>query len=394
MWSVGNSDCIDANEGYVDSISIYLPDNNDGFWYASGICYNVHHDYDWGYEYADTIKLANSTAYTFRALGAADTVIIDTNGYGGDSLALKYINSSADSIAALRIYFSRSALPPHPGTIKLCLRFSEMGDLSQYYPLAVGYKWQYEHYEIGYDHPDIKIIKIVDETDTVVNGDSVTSFTTLSIYVHDDSDPAFSYVRVYQGQIWRSKTRPYIINGQSFSGDYNSHNGGTLNIHTSETVMGHLVPVISRENHMPPIWFGRYWAYGIGYYSHWNDESSTRLVAYYVGGDTVGVFDTTIDSMLHALEETPNIPEDYRLQCYPNPFNNTINIYISLPSSSMVDLKIFDLRGRRVKVIEHALKSAGEYHYQESFENYASGIYIVRMRTDDQTMARKILYLK
>jgi len=266
--------------------------------------------------------------------------------------------------------------------------------LSQYYPLAVGYKWQYEHYEIGYDHPDIKIIKIVDETDTVVNGDSVTSFTTLSIYVHDDSDPAFSYVRVYQGQIWRSKTRPYIINGQSFSGDYNSHNGGTLNIHTSETVMGHLVPVISRENHMPPIWFGRYWAYGIGYYSHWNDESSTRLVAYYVGGDTVGVFDTTIDSMLHALEETPTIPEDYRLQCYPNPFNNTINIYISLPSSSMVDLKIFDLRGRRVKVIEHALKSAGEYHYQESFENYASGIYIVRMRTDDQTMARKILYLK
>jgi len=55
------------------------------------------------------------------------------------------------------------------------------------------------------------------------------------------------------------------------------------------------------------------------------------------------------------------IPRDFALLAYPNPFNPSIQIRFSLPTTSAVSLRIFDVNGRLVRELLHAQHAAGEH---------------------------------
>ena len=95
------------------------------------------------------------------------------------------------------------------------------------------------------------------------------------------------------------------------------------------------------------------------------------------------------------VEENSPLPESFlTLESYPNPFNGQTFFEFELPYSSQVNLSIYDVSGRRIKVLANAFYSAGKYGISWEASNYSSGLYLARIRTDLQSADNKVILLK
>lgn len=84
-------------------------------------------------------------------------------------------------------------------------------------------------------------------------------------------------------------------------------------------------------------------------------------------------------------ENTTN-PIQFRLhQNYPNPFNSSTIISFELPKSTHVDLKIYDLLGRKIVELTNKSYPAGFHHLIWNANHLSSGTYICRLRSPEIT---------
>lgn len=86
------------------------------------------------------------------------------------------------------------------------------------------------------------------------------------------------------------------------------------------------------------------------------------------------------DSLLNlkpvGIWENAESLEDYQLfQNYPNPFNSQTKIRYSIPSSTFVTLKVFDITGREIKTLVNDYKQAGNHKVTFNSGNLPSGVY-------------------
>lgn len=90
-----------------------------------------------------------------------------------------------------------------------------------------------------------------------------------------------------------------------------------------------------------------------------------------------------------------NIPVAFSLeQNYPNPFNPVTTIEYSIPKSSFVTLKIYDMLGNEIKKLVNEQKSPGYYRVDFNGSKMASGIYFYRLEANDFTTVKKMVLLK
>jgi endoglucanase Acf2 len=90
-----------------------------------------------------------------------------------------------------------------------------------------------------------------------------------------------------------------------------------------------------------------------------------------------------------------DIPNEVQLQQnYPNPFNPSTNIEFSLPSSSEVQLLVFNSIGQLVGTLVDSQLSPGRYTIRWDASNAASGIYYYQLRTDNTTTTKQMLLIK
>ena len=81
-------------------------------------------------------------------------------------------------------------------------------------------------------------------------------------------------------------------------------------------------------------------------------------------------------------------------QNYPNPFNPTTMIEYSLPTSSHVTLKVYDVLGREVVTLKNENQFAGKHSVQFNASRLASGIYFYVLVADNFTVSKKMSILK
>jgi hypothetical protein len=79
---------------------------------------------------------------------------------------------------------------------------------------------------------------------------------------------------------------------------------------------------------------------------------------------------------------------------YPNPFNPETMIPFELGESGMVTLSVFDITGRRVRILAQGNHSAGLHQVRFNAEGLASGVYFVRLETSRDVLVNKLLILK
>ncbi|RKY93484.1 MAG: hypothetical protein DRQ13_09385, partial [Ignavibacteriae bacterium] len=65
-----------------------------------------------------------------------------------------------------------------------------------------------------------------------------------------------------------------------------------------------------------------------------------------------------------------------------------------LPRVSKVELVIYDILGRRVKILVNQTQTTGRYELQFDASRLASGVYIYQLKTKDFTNAKKMILLK
>jgi hypothetical protein len=93
-------------------------------------------------------------------------------------------------------------------------------------------------------------------------------------------------------------------------------------------------------------------------------------------------------------------PSRYELyQNYPNPFNPTTVIEYALPEAGQVKIEIYNLAGQKVRTLVDSYHEAGKYriHWDGTDDNGArvsSGIYIYRLVSSGNVIARKMILLK
>lgn len=95
-----------------------------------------------------------------------------------------------------------------------------------------------------------------------------------------------------------------------------------------------------------------------------------------------------------ANEETA-LPESRILaQNFPNPFSSTSEIQVTLPQSSIVTLKIFDMLGREVKTVHTGALSAGAHSFTISAADLPNGVYAYQIETGNSHQTRMMTVIK
>ncbi len=90
-----------------------------------------------------------------------------------------------------------------------------------------------------------------------------------------------------------------------------------------------------------------------------------------------------------------SIPSEFTLeQNYPNPFNPSTTIKYSIPKSSNVTLKIFDVLGREIETLVNEAKKAGTYEAVFDASEFASGIYFYKLQAGSFIETKEMLLLK
>jgi len=95
------------------------------------------------------------------------------------------------------------------------------------------------------------------------------------------------------------------------------------------------------------------------------------------------------------VENETGSPSDFYLsQNYPNPFNPVTNVKYSIPQSSFVSIKIYDILGNEVATLINEEKPAGEYEIKFNGDNLSSGVYFYRLETNEFQKTLSMVLMK
>ena len=128
----------------------------------------------------------------------------------------------------------------------------------------------------------------------------------------------------------------------------------------------------------------------LGYHSH----SGTNIIAHLVENHII---------LRVPLRNEPVLPSSTPglFQNYPNPFNPATILSYTIPSRSLVSLKVFNILGQEVMNFGSSLREPGYYEQNLDASALASGVYLYQIQTFDlrhhdlQFMAsKKLLFIK
>jgi hypothetical protein len=81
-------------------------------------------------------------------------------------------------------------------------------------------------------------------------------------------------------------------------------------------------------------------------------------------------------------------------QNYPNPFNSSTVIKYSVPSSSIVTIKVYDILGNEVKTLVNENKAAMNYTVTFDAKGLPSGVYLYKLTAGNYTSVKKLVLIK
>ena len=108
-----------------------------------------------------------------------------------------------------------------------------------------------------------------------------------------------------------------------------------------------------------------------------------------------GVYITFSKDTVSSVEENYFEPNDfYLLQNFPNPFNPLTKIKYSIPQSSFVILKLYDILGNEIETLVSEEKPSGIYEVEFNASNLSSGIYFYQLQAGGFMSTKKLVLLK
>ena len=104
--------------------------------------------------------------------------------------------------------------------------------------------------------------------------------------------------------------------------------------------------------------------------------------------------------VITGIGDITSVPGEFNLEAnYPNPFNPSTTIRYQIDKDGIVNLDIFNAVGQQIRVLDSGFKNTGEHTAvwdgrNDAGEVLSSGIYLIKLISDQFTESRKMLFLK
>jgi hypothetical protein len=108
---------------------------------------------------------------------------------------------------------------------------------------------------------------------------------------------------------------------------------------------------------------------------YWGNTTQDEMMLFYVQYTEEALPDTA--SSVHEQSNPVSFTS------YPNPFNESTQIFVNLPSPDRIQLDVFNMAGEKITTLADAQFGAGQHRFEFSSKvlNLASGIYLARLNT-------------
>ena len=111
--------------------------------------------------------------------------------------------------------------------------------------------------------------------------------------------------------------------------------------------------------------------------------------------------DFNIESVLAAsnsedyMKTKINVPSDFIIsEAYPNPFNPTTQMSLTLNTAANVVVNVFNMNGQLVDVLANGQMSSGSYSFTWDGTNASSGVYFIKTQVGSEIHSQKIMLVK
>jgi hypothetical protein len=112
--------------------------------------------------------------------------------------------------------------------------------------------------------------------------------------------------------------------------------------------------------------------------------TGTYEVAEYIVANSAGVMDASIAT-----------PVEFGLSAaYPNPFNPTTSVALSLPNDGYVSVTVYNLMGQTVATLADGYMTANVYNFSWDASSIPSGMYFVHAEAGGEVAMQKVMLLK
>lgn len=88
------------------------------------------------------------------------------------------------------------------------------------------------------------------------------------------------------------------------------------------------------------------------------------------------------------------MPRLISLSTYPNPFNPLCFIKFELEKSHFVKIKVHDLLGNKIQLLNNKSLPSGEHRLLWDGEKHASGSYFINVEYDQNVISQKVTLIK
>jgi hypothetical protein len=88
------------------------------------------------------------------------------------------------------------------------------------------------------------------------------------------------------------------------------------------------------------------------------------------------------------------LPEEFSLDVYPNPFNPSTNIKVSLNTRSAIKIYVYNILGSLVRTIAEDIYEAGSHTFIFNGNDFSSGVYVLTVERNTNLISKKIVLLK
>ena len=100
------------------------------------------------------------------------------------------------------------------------------------------------------------------------------------------------------------------------------------------------------------------------------------------------------ENYLKSFQDKVAMPRLISLSTYPNPFNPLYFIKFQLEKSHFVKIKVHDLLGNEIQLLNNKTLPSGEHRLLWDGEKHASGSYFINVEYDQNVISQKVTLIK
>lgn len=119
-----------------------------------------------------------------------------------------------------------------------------------------------------------------------------------------------------------------------------------------------------------------------------------------LGGTTLRVdfIQSLLGGMGHAGVDNPHrgtVPQQFGLSAaYPNPFNSSTTINVTVPSMSPYELSVYSIDGRLMSQLHSGIGTVGTSKFTWNAGNVSTGVYFFQLNANNRILTQKVVMIK